>query len=548
MMSTWEVPVAMKVRESWSIRKPVVRGRGGVVAAQHAGAAAVGAEVLGAGGNAVDAALATSLALAVVEPWMSGLGGGGFMVIARAGEAPEVVDFGMRAPGALDPAAYPLVEGQDDDLFGWPAVLEERNVHGPLSIAVPGQAAGLAAIHRAHGTVPWAELCAPAIALAERGLPVDWPTVLRIALSARELVRFDARSVYLPDGLPPAPDLDGTLAHLPLGRLADTLRRLAEAGPEDLVDGELARALADDVQAAGGVLTPEDLAGKTAHRSAPLALEHGEAVIHAPGGMSAGPTLGHALQLVQGKVAQGAPGADAYLVWAEALYAAYERRLATMGEVDDRRDPACTTHLSVVDRAGTMVSLTQTLLSVFGSKIVSPQTGILLNNGIMWFDPRPGRPNSMAPGKRPLSNMCPVIATRDGRPWFALGASGGRSILPAVMQIGSLLIDGGLDLETAFHTPGSTSRATRPSPPIAASRRRSSGRLAPATRCTRSGPWSPQPLRLPLGGAPRSGHGRGARHDPRPPSGRGSGCGLTRRIETAGERAYSGLVAARQRV
>ena len=100
-----------------------------------------------------------------------------------------------------------------------------------------------------------------------------------------------------------------------------------------------------------------------------------------------------------------------------------------------------------------MVSLTQTLLSVFGSKIVSPSTGILLNNGIMWFDPRPGGPNAMAPGKRPLSNMCPVIALRDGRPWFALGASGGRRILPAVLQISSMLAESGLDLEDAFHAP-----------------------------------------------------------------------------------------------
>ncbi len=100
-----------------------------------------------------------------------------------------------------------------------------------------------------------------------------------------------------------------------------------------------------------------------------------------------------------------------------------------------------------------MVSLTQTLLSVFGSKIVSPQTGILLNNGVMWFDPRPGRPNSLAPGKRPLANMCPVVATRDGVPWFALGASGGRKIMPAVLQLASMLIDGGLDLESAFHLP-----------------------------------------------------------------------------------------------
>ena len=112
-------------------------------------------------------------------------------------------------------------------------------------------------------------------------------------------------------------------------------------------------------------------------------------MIQAAPGLSAGPTLAHALSLVAGKVPPGRPGAAAYLAWAEALLAAYERRLATMGDVEDGRDPGCTTHLAVVDRRGTMVSLTQTLLSLFGSKVVSPQTGILLNNGIMWFDPGP---------------------------------------------------------------------------------------------------------------------------------------------------------------
>jgi gamma-glutamyltranspeptidase/glutathione hydrolase len=107
----------------------------------------------------------------------------------------------------------------------------------------------------------------------------------------------------------------------------------------------------------------------------------------------------------------------------------------------------------VVDAKGTMVSLTQTLLSAFGSRILSPRTGILLNNGIMWFDPRPGGPNAIAPGRRPLSNMCPVVATRNGLPWLGIGASGGRRILPAVLQIASMLIDGRLDLERAFHLP-----------------------------------------------------------------------------------------------
>jgi gamma-glutamyltranspeptidase / glutathione hydrolase len=446
--------VSTSPRETWSLRKPAVVGPGGLVAAQHVGAAEVGAQVLEAGGNALDAALATSLALAVLEPWMSGLGGGGCMVIAKPDGAAEAIDFGMVAPLRLDPAAYPLVEGRDDELFGWPAVLEQRNLLGPLSIAVPGQAAGLGLAHRRHASMPWADLCAPAIMLARRGLPVTWYTTLRIAAGARDLNRFDAaRAIYLPDGVPPVPPADGALAHLPLGRLAATLERLAKAGPQDLVTGELARLLVSDVQAAGGVLGQDDLARCEARSGDPVLTGYAGATFAAPGGLTAGPTFAHALSLIRGKVPRGAPGPAAYSAWAEALLVAYEERLATMGDVDDWQNPACTTHLCVVDRAGTMVSLTQTLLSVFGSRIVSPSTGILLNNGIMWFDPLPGRPNSMAPGKRPLSNMSPVIALKDGTPWLALGASGGRRILPAVLQISSMLADCGLDLESAFHTP-----------------------------------------------------------------------------------------------
>jgi gamma-glutamyltranspeptidase/glutathione hydrolase len=147
------------------------------------------------------------------------------------------------------------------------------------------------------------------------------------------------------------------------------------------------------------------------------------------------------------------PQADAFLAYARILREGYAERLATMGETSDHRDPSTTTHLNVVDRHGNMVAHTQTLLSVFGSKVVLPETGILMNNGIMWFDPRPGSPNALAPGKRPLTNMCPVIARKNGKGWFALGASGGRKIMPAVYQISSFLIDHGLTLENAFHQP-----------------------------------------------------------------------------------------------
>jgi gamma-glutamyltranspeptidase/glutathione hydrolase len=147
------------------------------------------------------------------------------------------------------------------------------------------------------------------------------------------------------------------------------------------------------------------------------------------------------------------PHADAFLAYARVLREAYSDRLATMGEGVAETAPTSTSHLNVIDRQGNMVALTQTLLSGFGSKVVLPASGILMNNGMMWFDPRPESPNCIAPGKRPLTNMCPVIASRRGKAWFALGASGGRKIFPAVMQIVSFLTDHGMTLEDAFHQP-----------------------------------------------------------------------------------------------
>lgn len=204
----------------------------------------------------------------------------------------------------------------------------------------------------------------------------------------------------------------------------------------------------------GGALGAEDLRGYRARVVEPLLADYRGAQLALAPGLTAGPTLLRALNgLAIRRLRANGPHADAFVAYAEVLRQAYAERLETMGETADRRSPSTTTHLNAVDRHGNMVALTQTLLSVFGSKVVLPSTGILMNNGIMWFDPRPGRPNSLAPGKRPLTNMCPLIALRRGKPWFALGASGGRKILPAVLQISSFLVDHGLDLDEAFHHP-----------------------------------------------------------------------------------------------
>lgn len=445
--------------ETWTVRKPAVAAGGGVVTSQHHLASDIGARVLAEGGNAVDAAVSAGLAIGALEPWMSGLGGGGYMLVHLA-ERRETwcVEFGMRASRALDPSAYPLAGGADSDLFAWPAVLEERNVQGPLSIAVPGLVAGHALALERFGTRSWREALQPAIEQARAGMLVDWYATLKIASEARALARHpESARVYLPEGLPPSGVWGGPSPVLRLGRLADTLERLAHAGPRDFYEGEIAASLVRDAGEAGCPLTAGDLRGYRAALHPSLARRYRDATVHGPPGLSAGPTLMHALSLIASPLAgvRGKPDGSAYVAYAEALRRAWEHRLATLGDAGEAppTHSACTTHLSVADGRGNAVALTQTLLSLFGSRVMLPRTGLMMNNGVMWFDPRPGRPNSIRPGRRPLSNMCPSIVERDDGAVFALGASGGRRILPAVFQMISFLVDYRLDLESVAHLP-----------------------------------------------------------------------------------------------
>ena len=274
--------------------------------------------MLARGGNAVDAAIAASIALATVEPWMSGLGGGGYMMVLPAGEArAQAVSFGMVAPGSLDPADYPLTGETAADMFGWPAVKEDRNLHGPFAVAVPGQVAGLALAHERFGSRPWAELLAPACTLAEEGMEVDWHATLAIAASAPELAQDPGCSAtYLADGLPKAAPWNGPAPRIRLGRLAETLRRLAEAGPEDFYRGEIADAICADMAAAGGRLAPADLAAYRAEgREAPLTAYRDVRVMTAPG-LTAGPTLVDVLNRLTASLPPGSTEGEAYCAYA----------------------------------------------------------------------------------------------------------------------------------------------------------------------------------------------------------------------------------------
>ena len=452
--------------DSQQIRKPAVSSKGGIVAAQARRAAEIGAEVLAAGGDCVDAVIATGMALGVLEPWMNGLGGGGAMVLYRARERrTEVIDYGMSAPQSLKVEDYPLAgAGAASDIFPWPRVKDDRNVHGPSSIAVPGMVAGFEEAHRRHARMPWRELLAAAIRFAGEGLLVDWWTTLMIASSAADLRRYpSSAAAYLVDGLPPYPQWGvRSKVSMPQDKLKATMEQLATKGARDFYEGDLAKSIAGDVQAAGGSLSASDLAAFRSHLREPLKIPYRGGTVFATPELTAGPTLAHALRHLQNNLRPGGskPDASAYGNYAEAVQSAYRERLKGMGDADGRRSlgaeelaPACTTNYAVVDREGNMAAVTQTLLSNFGSKFVTPSSGITMNNGIMWFDPTPGTPNSLAPGKRCLCNYTPVLAeTADGKR-LAVGASGGRRIMPAVMQLLSFVVDFGMDLDSAIHQP-----------------------------------------------------------------------------------------------
>ena len=442
--------------ETWQVRKPAVHSPHGIVASQHFEASEVGAAVLAAGGNAVDAAVAAAFAIGTVEPWMSGLGGGGHMLVYLAGEQRAYdVDFGMIAPLALDPDDYPLASGTDSDLFAWPAVVEDRNVVGPLSFAVPGFVDGMALALERFGTRSWRESIEPAIALARRGMEVDWYATLKIAAAAPQLRDYvESARVYLPGGHVPAGDWGGPLPHVVLGNLAATLERLSEAGARDFYEGRIAGQLVEDFERLGSSIRSDDLSGYHAGVVPSPGFRYRDATVHASTDLTGAPTLRRTLELLASRTSPAAePDAAMYSGYASSLLEAYAERLETLGDHGEAPDPTCTTHMSVVDGDGNMVALTHTLLSVFGSKVVLPSTGILMNNGIMWFDPRPDRPNSLQPGKRPLTNMCPAVVDTGAGVRIAVGASGGRRIMPAVMQLISFVADFAMDVETACHQP-----------------------------------------------------------------------------------------------
>lgn len=448
----------------WPLAKQFPVGTRGMVATKHPRAAEAGRWALRQGGSAIDAAVATSFALSVVEGYASGIGGGGLALYRPRDGKTQAFHFGMKAPRSSTPDMYEIIpDSYDADLFGWPRTRGQHNVHGPQSIALPGQVAGLHLLWQTGGRLPWRDLLAPAARLAAEGVPVDWIISLRILYGFDLLSRFPtSREVYLPHGRPPLSDVGLGAEVLVQRDLARTLEAVAQ-NPTALDHGAIGRSIA---AAAEGRIALEELGENQPLSGDPLAISFGDLTVHlvpwATGGASVLEWLG-----VLRELDPPPDEADPAFWWAlvragevafadrlsrladpefapfpsEILEPGYHRRAAEAiraGEVGpvSRSLPAdSTSHVSACDADGNAVTITQTLLSLWGSGVVAPNTGVCMNNGMMWFDPQPGRPNSVAGGKRPLANMCPVLATRDGETYLAYGASGGRRILPAVVQI-----------------------------------------------------------------------------------------------------------------
>jgi len=467
-----------------------VRARRGMVVSSHSLASQAGIDILKKGGNAVDAAIAVGYALAVTHPGAGNIGGGGFLIARMASGETRTFNFREKAPAAAHPRMFLNEQGEYDEV---------KHHDSWLSVGVPGTVAGFALAHEKLGTLPLRDLIAPAIRLAEEGFPLSWDMADDFRDAAKDFRKYPASakqflkgdSFYEPDEIWKQPDL---------GR---TLRRIAEQGRDGFYTGETARLLAAGMKENGGLITEADLAAYPAQELPPLrGTYRGYEVITMPPPSSGGTALVEMLNILEGYDLGGAGFGSAthWHLMAEAMRRAFADRARWMGDPDFnpdlplarltskehaanlrksiRLDHASlsdalrfseafeseeTTHYSVMDAEGNAVVVTYTLEAWFGSKIVAPGTGFLLNNEMGDFNPVPGLTdetgkigtdaNLVAPGKRMLSSMTPAIIVKDGKPLLLIGSPGGRTIINTVVQVISNVLDFRMDVAEAIEAP-----------------------------------------------------------------------------------------------
>jgi gamma-glutamyltranspeptidase/glutathione hydrolase len=476
--------VAAAAASVFTSSEPVVATHGMVVS-QEAVASKVGLDVLKAGGNAIDAAVATAFALAVVHPSAGNIGGGGFLVYRPAVGEAGAYDFREVAPAAASPTMF-LTNGKYD---------EAKHHDSYLSVGVPGTVAGLHLAWKDHGRLPWSRLVQPAIDLARDGFPLSESLAESLARVLRRMQRYPASvEQFSKNGVPYGP---GDVFTQP--DLARTLTRIAEQGPAGFYQGETARLIEQDMAAHGGLITQADLRAYRPERRVPLrGTYRGYEILSMPPISSGGTALIEMLNVLEGYdlAVNGWGSAQSIHFMIEAMRRAYADRARHLGDPafnpsmpiakliskdyaaslratirPDRASissPASfewpaesreTTHFSVVDADRNAVSLTYTLEDSYGSLIVVPSAGFLLNNEMGDFNAGPGltdatgligtEPNLAAPGKRMLSSMTPTIVTKDGRLFMVTGSPGGRTIIATVLHTILNVIDFGMNAQEA---------------------------------------------------------------------------------------------------
>jgi gamma-glutamyltranspeptidase / glutathione hydrolase len=474
--------------------RPVV-AQHGMIVSQEAAASRVGLDVLRRGGNAVDAAIAVGFALAVTLPRAGNLGGGGFMLIYRADLNRTIaIDYRETAPAATTKDVFLDANGEADPF---------KSRYSGLAIGVPGTVSGLELAWRKYGSgkFTFADLIAPAIALARQGLTVDDDVADSLPLAAKALASHTSSArIYLrQDGSVPQ-----TGDHIALDDLAATLETISAKGAEGFYSGPVAQKIVEAVNAGGGRMTIEDLANYRAVERPPVrGTYRGYAVVSMPPPSSGGAHIIEILNILEGfpLAAQGLNSSASLHEMAEAEKLAYADRAAWLGDPDfikiplagltskpyaehlrsmielDRARPAAdirpgepqryesdqTTHFSIVDGDGNAVANTYTLNLPYGSGLVAEGTGVLLNNELDDFAAKPGAANAYGlmggdanapgPAKRPLSSMSPTLVFKDGKLLMATGSPGGSTIISTVLQIILNVIDHGLNVAEAENAP-----------------------------------------------------------------------------------------------
>jgi len=464
--------------------KTSVQSQRGIVVANAPLGSLAGAEILAAGGNAVDAAVASLLTLTVVEPMMVGIVGGGLCHL-RLPDGEHVIFDGLAtAASAMHPAIYTPDPSAPAGSF---EVVGRRNTTGPSAVAVPGNLAAWHRMHQRFGRLPWADLVEPAIRAAERGFAVS-DYMQTAILDAQADITTDPllASVLLPDGKPLAVG-----QRLVMGDYAQSLRLIRDQGAAALHGGALGASLASSMThpERPGLVSAADLAAyRVIEREAVASDYRGNMIYGPPPPASSGVHIAQMLNMLENfdLAAMGFGSLQSLQLLAEVMRIAFEDRRKASGDPDFVEIPvaqymskeyarACltrlretaaplsapvpgheshnTTHVTIADQDGMIVTATHTINGLFGACYMVPGTGIIPNNYMQNFDPTPGKTMSILPGKRVPTSMAPIVIERDGAPLVALGLPGGTRIFTSAMQTVVNLVDHGMPLQEAVEAP-----------------------------------------------------------------------------------------------